>query len=128
MDTIKKYTPTLIFVLGHAIYWSTAYPTITWWDSSDYSAAAACLGLTPAPGSFLLTVLVCCLTKLIPLPAAYLFNLFAGTVPAFTVSISFIVALNIRTADSEKGDHDISTVGILPFILAAGFIFCSKTL
>lgn len=39
------------------VYACTAYPTITWWDSSSYSAAARSLGITGAPGSLLLTLL-----------------------------------------------------------------------
>lgn len=28
-----------------AVYWRTAYPSITWWDSSSYSTAAVTLGV-----------------------------------------------------------------------------------
>ena len=43
-----------------AVFWRTAYPTITWWDASAYSLAASTLGVTAPPGSLLLTLLAGC--------------------------------------------------------------------
>ncbi|HTI61981.1 MAG TPA: hypothetical protein VL524_00635, partial [Gemmatimonadaceae bacterium] len=47
---------TVAFVAALVVFARTAYPTITWWDSSSYSLAAATLGIASPPGSLLLTV------------------------------------------------------------------------
>jgi hypothetical protein len=55
--TMSRVVPMLVLLLAGAVYWATAYPTITWWDSSSYSLATATLGVTSPPGSIVLTLL-----------------------------------------------------------------------
>jgi hypothetical protein len=50
-------TATLVFAAALTVFCWTAYPTITWWDSSSYSLAAASLGVASPPGSLLLTLI-----------------------------------------------------------------------
>ena len=88
-----------------AVYWRTAYPTITWWDSSSYSLAAATLGVTSSPGSLLLTLLGWLVTRvsIMSSPARQL-NLFAGVLGAFTVALVFVTALRVRR-NLDNGDN-----------------------
>ena len=78
MKNFNRITLIVIFVLGIILYWITAYPSITWWDSSEYSTAAACFGLSGAPGSIILTFFGWLLSKLPSEHPAFLFNMFAG--------------------------------------------------
>src|SRR6185437_5635030 len=74
----------------------TAYPTVTWWDSSSYSLGAATLGIESPPGSLLLTLLGWPVAHL-PLGAspAHRLNLFAGLLAAVTVALVCAVALRL---------------------------------
>src|SRR5690348_13641264 len=54
---IRTLIGTAAVAVAAAVFWRTAYPTITWWDSSGYSLAAATLGVTSSPGSLLLTLI-----------------------------------------------------------------------
>ena len=83
-----------VIAIAAAVFWRTAYPTITWWDSSRYSLAAGTLGVTGPPGSLLLTLLGWPLTKLpLGLSPAYALNLFAGLLGAITAGLVYSVAL-----------------------------------
>jgi hypothetical protein len=87
---------TLLVVVSLAVFWRTAYPTITWWDSSEYSLAAATLGLVSAPGSLLLTLIGWPVAHL-PFGSspAYLLNLFAGVLAAAAVLLVYFVAMRL---------------------------------
>jgi hypothetical protein len=76
-----------------AIYWRTAYPTITWWDSPNYSLAATTLGITAPPGSLLLTLLGWPFTRIaLGLAPAHTLNLLAGVIAAATVGLVCLAA------------------------------------
>jgi hypothetical protein len=87
------------------VYWCTAYPTITWWDSSAYSLAAGTLGVTAPPGSLLLTVLGWPVTRLPIDPPAYALNLFAGVLGVVAAGLIYLGALRllsmVRPVDRE---------------------------
>jgi hypothetical protein len=95
----------LILATCGAVFWLTAYPSITWWDSSQYSLAAATLGITGPPGSLLLTLLGWPMSK-IPIAAspAFRLNLFAGALAAATVAMVFLISLRLlqHTSDNEQ--------------------------
>src|SRR5688572_10324648 len=75
----RAVPPLLVAGASAAAFWRTAYPTITWWDSSNYSLAAATLGVTSPPGSLLLTLLGWPVARLpSSLAPAYRLNLLAG--------------------------------------------------
>lgn len=100
------------------VYWLTAYPTITWWDSSSLSLAAVTLGIGTVPGSFLLTVLGWLVTRLpLGLAPAYVLNLFAGLLAALATGLAYLVTLRlIRLAnhrDTNPADHSdgVAVVG-----------------
>src|SRR6476660_766882 len=82
------------FALSAIVFWRTAYPTITWWDSSSYSLAAATLGVNSPPGSLLLTLVGWPVTRLsFGLSPAHALNLFAGLLAAVTSALVYVVAL-----------------------------------
>ena len=60
----RRYTIALVWLAAFAVFALTAYPTITWWDSSSHSLAAATLGVTPPPGSLVLTLITSLLTTM----------------------------------------------------------------
>lgn len=79
-----------------AVYWRSAYPTITWWDSSSYSLAAVTLGITHPPGSLLLTILGWLATRLpLGLPPALVLNLLAGILAALATGLVYLVTLRL---------------------------------
>src|SRR6185437_15706177 len=85
-----------VLVLSAAVFWRTAYPTITWWDSSSYSLGAATLGIESPPGSLLLTLLGWPVAHL-PLAGspAHRLNLVAGVLAAITAALVCVVALSL---------------------------------
>ena len=87
----------LVGACAMAVFWRTAYPTITWWDSSNYSLAAVTLGLTSSPGSLLLTLVGWAATRLpIPLSEAHTLNLVAGVLGAAASAMVLVVAVRIH--------------------------------
>ena len=79
-----------------AVYWRTAYPTITWWDSSGYSLAAATLGVASPPGSLLLTLLGWPVAHLAGgTSTAHALNLVAGLLGAGAVTLVFLCSLRV---------------------------------
>src|SRR3954471_8677627 len=85
-----------VFGAATAVFWRTAYPTITWWDSSSYSLAAATLGVASAPGSLLLTLAGWPVTRLSPPAAtAHALNYLAATIAAATVAMVCVLALRV---------------------------------
>jgi transmembrane protein TMEM260 (protein O-mannosyltransferase) len=98
----------LVTAAAAAVFWRTAYPTIAWWDSSQYSLAAATLGITSSPGSLLLTLLGWLVTRLpSTLAPAHRLNLFAGALAAMTVGLVYATAMLVaRSAgDDHRGDR-----------------------
>jgi uncharacterized metal-binding protein len=87
-----------VYVVGiaSAVYWRTAYPTITWWDSASYSLAAATLGVTSSPGSLMLTLLGWLVTR-IPwgLTTARVLSLLAGVIVATMAGLVYVAALRL---------------------------------
>jgi hypothetical protein len=105
-----------------AVFWRTAYPTITWWDSSSYSLAAATLGITSSPGSLLLTLLGWAATRLpLGLSPAHLLNLVAGVLGAVSAGLVFLVAMRVlRQAGESNGGTAVGAAsGALAFAFSA---------
>jgi len=91
-----------------AVFWRTAYPTITWWDSSSYSTAAYTLGITSPPGSLLLTLIGWPVAHLpIGDSPAHQLNLLAGALAALTVVLVMRLALRLWRLDGE-GDRPLT--------------------
>ena len=85
------------------VFARTAYPTITWWDSSSYSLAATTLGISSPPGSLLLTLIGWPVARLAPGAPAHALNLFAALLASITVGLLCIVAGRlIRAADDRR--------------------------
>lgn len=97
-----------------AVYWRTSYPTITWWDSAQYSLAADTLGVVGAPGSLLLTLLGWLVTRVpLGLSSAFTLNLLAGLVAAFTITFAIGTACGLY-ARATQGD-----ASLIPWSVAA---------
>lgn len=87
----------LVALVALAVYWRTSYPTITWWDSSNYSLAAATLGITNPPGSLLLTLLGWLATRLpVPLSEAQTLNFLAGLLAAIAAALLVPITVRVR--------------------------------
>lgn len=97
-----------VLVLSTAGFWYTAYPTITWWDSSSYSLAAATMGIASPPGSLLLTLLGWPVTRLtFRSSPAHELNLFAGVLAGVSAMLVCVVALRMLEPagrDAHVGD------------------------
>jgi hypothetical protein len=85
-----------IVLIALAVYWRTAYPTITWWDSGSYSLVAGTLGVAAPPGSLLLTLLGWPFTQ-IPFASSpgRTLNLVAACLAAIAVGLVYVVGLRI---------------------------------
>ena len=101
---INALTSYIILGLGIIIYWLTAYPTIAWWDTSEYAAATVCFGLTGAPGSIIMTTLGWLSIKVVPCNPAYVLNLLAGLIGALTIFASFKIFKKVLRLESNNSD------------------------
>ncbi len=114
-----------------AVYWLTAFRTITWWDSGEYSVAAYVLGVPHPPGSLLLVIFGWFVTKLpLGIPKAFSLNIFAAFIAAFSVIIiSYIAFILINNFSSKNKtiNHKTSLLYIGIFLSSLVFSF-SETL
>jgi transmembrane protein TMEM260 (protein O-mannosyltransferase) len=93
------------FALAVAVFWRTAYPTITWWDSSSYSLAAATLGVESPPGSLLLTLLGWPVAHFgFDTSPAHALNLFAGVLAAIATTLVFVTSLRVLAIATKSSD------------------------
>jgi len=102
------------------VYWFTAYPSITWWDSSQYSLAAATLGVPGPPGSLLLTLLGWAVAQLPVGSIAHTLNVFAGVLAALTVALVYVVAVRLSRM-TEGSPERAALLGAAFGALALGF-------
>src|SRR3954468_2880 len=87
-----------VVVVCLVVYWLTAFPSIDWWDSAEYSTAAATMGVTGAPGSLILTLLGWPIANLLPGDSpAHRLNLFAGVLAAATALLIYMVVLEVSS-------------------------------
>jgi hypothetical protein len=93
-----------VAAIAAIVFWLTAYPTITWWDSSQYSLAAATLGVTGPPGSLLLTLLGWPVTRLPFGPPAYILNLLAGALAALVAVLAYLTAMRLSDMVGVAGE------------------------
>lgn len=105
-----KLTAAFLLALIPALvaFWTTCYPSITWWDTAEYATAAICLGNPHPPGSLLLTLLGWLVTRL-PLGLSDIFslNLFAGLIAAVTGGmVTLIAARLVETTDDPEEAAD----------------------
>jgi len=114
-----------VAALAAILFWHTAYPTITWWDSSQYSLAASTLGITAPPGSLLLTMLGWLVTRLPLGSEAYLLNLFAGALAALAAVLVYLIA--VRLADINRPADESATTLRLQNAVFAGATFGALT-
>lgn len=122
--TRRRAAALVVVVIAVAVFWRTAYPTITWWDSSEYTLAAGTLGVIAAPGSLLLTLLGWPFTHLpIGSSPAHVLNLLAGVLAAITVWLVYVVAVRMVRAQ-QAGDVELGASPIYGAALGAlGFAF-----
>jgi hypothetical protein len=122
----KYITGIIIFLISITVYWSGTYPTITWWESSEYSAAASCLGITGAPGSIFLTLLGWIVSKFSSHPA-FLFNLLAGAIASLAILLCFMVAQKLPRLFQRNLNVDFSPIKNVLVAAASGIVICSAT-
>jgi hypothetical protein len=85
----------LYFTVFLGIYWRTSCPAIFWWDSSEFVAAIATLGI-PHPPSFPLYVLVGKVICFLPVFSLSLkLNLLSGIFSALSLAIFFLLFLKV---------------------------------
>lgn len=105
---------TALIVLG--IYLLTLAPTVAFWDTSEYIAAAKVLGIPHPPGNPLFTVLAHAF-GLLPLAGAYAvrINIFAALTSALAAGLFFLVAERwMRAFVEERGARLASSLaGVL---------------
>ena len=127
MKIFNRLTVLFIFIIGITIYWTTSYPSITWWESSEYSSAAVCLGVACPPGSIMLTFFGWVLSKLTTNNPAFVFNLFAGFIAALTVVLILVTFRKINSIISEKENNNFTFIENITFVITSGIIICSTT-
>jgi hypothetical protein len=94
-----------LFLAAFLVYAMTAYPSITWWDSSRYALATVTLGIPPPPGSLLLTLLGWPVAHLpVGMSSAHLLNLLAGLLAGVSVVLVYRVALRLLRGSDASGE------------------------
>ncbi len=98
-------------LIAFAGYAATACRTITWWEGSSYSLAAATLGVTAPPGSLLLTLLGWLGTR-VPVvhPLAFQLNLLAALIAAVLAGLVCALAIRLATPD-DRGPRAPEAIG-----------------
>jgi hypothetical protein len=104
----------LVVAVAASVFWRTAYPTITWWDSSSYSLAAATLGVNSPPGSLLLTLIGWPVAHLpVGGSPAHALNLFAGLLAALVAALVYVVAITALETLETAGARERATATTL---------------
>ncbi|HEY2162728.1 MAG TPA: DUF2723 domain-containing protein, partial [Gemmatimonadaceae bacterium] len=113
----------LVAAAAAGVFWRTVYPTITWWDSSSYSLAAATLGVNSPPGSLLLTLIGWPVARLsFGFSPAHALNLFAGLLAAVTSALVYVVSLaSLRIAGFEGRANAATALGAAAGALTFAF-------
>jgi hypothetical protein len=115
----SRTAPIVVLALAAIVFWWTAYPTITWWDSSSYSLAAATLGINSPPGSLLLTLLGWPVAHLaFGMSPSHALNLFAGLLGSIAAMLVCIIAARMRR--TRRADADSTTETTWPTAIGAG--------
>jgi hypothetical protein len=107
-----------LIIICLTLYWKTSYRTIPWWVGCSYATAAITFGITPAPGSLLLTILGWLVTQL-PLGISKIFalNLFAGVQAALVaVMVMVIAARLIRDSALSEGSHSSNSAQLVMWL------------
>ena len=119
----------LLAATSFFVYWLTAYRTITWWESPEYSLAAVCLGIPHPPGSLLATLIGWALTRLpVTGSAAFTLNLLAGAIASLAVVMVYLTVIRLLRDSRESGEvvasrwsHWAVMVGALPAVWTLSF-------
>ncbi len=109
------------------VYWLTAYRTIAWWDSAEYTAVALSLGVAHPPGSLLLTILGWLITK-IPwgVSDTFVLSLTAAVVASLVVGVVFYLArFNSRVLTDRAQVAETVAAIFASLIMAFGITFWS---
>ena len=116
MKNIKLYSTFTIFIVSFVVYASTAFRTVTWWNSGEIATAALTLGIPSSPGS-LITVLLGWLITRLPFSAAPIFtlNLFAGVLAAILTGAVTFVAVSMLL-QTEKDTNTTASRNLLLFV------------
>jgi hypothetical protein len=82
----------IIGLLTLVLYGSTLCPTVYWYDSAEYAAAAATLGIAHPPGHPLYVLTGYVLTTLVPAEPALVVNAMTAFFGALAVALSYLVS------------------------------------
>lgn len=108
-----------------ALYWMTDFPSITWWVGSEYSLMAVCLGIAPAPGSLLLTLLGWTALQIpFGLSQAVVLNGLAGLIAAVTIFLTFLISRKLITDTQDEvvspSEGGVKQIAMLSAVLLLG--------
>jgi hypothetical protein len=109
-------TGAAVVLIAAGVFWRTAYPTITWWDSARYSVTAATFGVTSSPGSLLLTLIGWVATRAADgLTSARVLSLTGAAIATATIGFVYVAGLRIR----RLADSRVCTINLTSRIGAA---------
>lgn len=115
----------LIFAFVLLIYWRTCCPTLFWWDSSEFVAAVATLGI-PHPPSFPLYILLGKIFSFLPFfSLSFKLNFLSGIFAALSLSFFALLLLKLfRTFFAElSGDTKMLFIVLIMTLFVAGLNF-----
>ena len=115
----------LIFAFFLLIYWRTCCPTVFWWDSAEFVAAVATLGI-PHPPSFPLYILLGKLFSFLPFfSLSFKFNFLSGVFAALSLSFfAFLFLKLFRTFFAElSGDTKMLFIVLIMTLFVTGLNF-----
>ena len=129
LPRISYLSAALLAATSFIVYWLTAYRTITWWETPEYSLAAVCLGIPHAPGSLLATLIGWAAAKLpVTASAAFTLNLLAGVIASLTAVMVYLTVVRLLRDFRDSGEAVVSRrshwavmAGALPAVLTLSF-------
>ena len=111
---MARVLPPVVGLAAFAVYATTAARSITWWEGSQYPLAAWTLGITPPPGSLLLTLYGWLLGH-VPFahPVAFRLNLGASLLAAVTAALVTRLSIDLATPAGRRAGGAETAAGVL---------------
>ncbi|MCX6826999.1 MAG: DUF2723 domain-containing protein, partial [candidate division Zixibacteria bacterium] len=114
--------PVLVGAVSFVLYLLTAFRTITWWDSGEYSLAAITLGIPHPPGSIVTTIIGWIIGRIpFGIPPIFVLNLLAGFIAALTAAlVCYLSLLLLRSTVQKESTMGKGRLSLVIFSVVAG--------
>ena len=127
-DRVNALLAILVFLGSIVAYILTVQPTIPFWDSGEFIACAAILGI-PHPPGFPLYMLLARIAAVIPSAAdiAHRINLLSAFASAFTAMFSYLLVVKLVNHITQERTALAKYIGYISGLVGGFFVAFSNT-